>query len=80
MSTLETIQRKIVHLPPEAQEEVLEAVERIEELYTSKHPQIDLDSLRNTHPLSLIADMATDVGVVDLADRHDHYAHGKVEE
>lgn len=77
---METIQRKIVQLPPEAQEEVLEAVQRIEELYTSKNPQDVLRRPRNTHPLSLIADMATDVGVIDLADRHDYYAHGKVEE
>lgn len=32
------------------------------------------------YPLSVILKLATDVGVTDLAARHDHYAHGKLEE
>ncbi len=32
------------------------------------------------HALTLIANMAVDVGVTDLAERHDFYAHGKLED
>lgn len=32
------------------------------------------------HALTLIANMATDVGVTDLAERHDFYANGKLED
>jgi len=32
------------------------------------------------HALTMIANMATDVGVTDLAERHDFYAHGKLED
>jgi predicted DNA-binding antitoxin AbrB/MazE fold protein len=31
------------------------------------------------HPLTLIARLAVDTGVTDLAERHDTYAHGKLE-
>ena len=32
------------------------------------------------HALTLIANIAVDVGVTDLAERHDFYAHGKLED
>lgn len=32
------------------------------------------------HPLSVIGRIKVDVGVSDFADRHDFYAHGKLEE
>lgn len=32
------------------------------------------------YPLSTIRALATDMGVTDLSTRHDHYAHGKIEE
>ena len=32
------------------------------------------------YPLSVIAKLATDMGVTDLAGRHDFYAHGKIED
>jgi predicted DNA-binding antitoxin AbrB/MazE fold protein len=32
------------------------------------------------HPLTTILNLATDMGVTDLAARHDYYAHGKLEE
>lgn len=32
------------------------------------------------HALTLIANMAVDVGVTDLAERHDFYAHGTLED
>jgi hypothetical protein len=39
MNVVETIREKVFHLPPKAQEEVLEIVEQIEERYhTSENP------------------------------------------
>ncbi len=32
------------------------------------------------YPLSVLRDLATDMGVTDLAERHDYYAHGKIED
>jgi len=78
MNISETIQEKVFHLPPEAQEEVLEIVEQIEERYLIR--ESDLDSGQNAHPLRLIMDLAVDVGVTDLAERHDFYANGKTED
>ena len=81
MSTIETIQEKIQRLPSAAQEEVLEAVRQIERRYqeeTSDAEQKDAQAV--VHPLTLIAEMAVDVGVTDLAERHDYYAHGKLED
>lgn len=79
MNTLETIQEKIHHLPSEAQEEILEAIEQIEKRYkengTSARQNGEIE-----HPLTSIAKMAKDVGVSDLAERHDFYAHGKLED
>ena len=34
----------------------------------------------SVHALTLIANMAMDVGVTDLAERHDFYANGKLED
>ncbi len=74
MNVVETIRQKVIHLPPKAQEEVLEIIERIEERYQAE------DKKETAHPLTLIREMAIDVGVTDLADRHDFYAHGKLED
>lgn len=74
MNVIETIQQKVVHLPPQAQEEVLEAIEQIEERYQTATKK------KAAHPLTLIRELAIDVGVTDLADRHDFYAHGKLED
>lgn len=80
MSTIETIQKKLQHLPSAAQEEVLEAVRQIEQRYQEKAPAAEQKEAQAvTHPLTLIAQMAVDVGVTDLAERHDYYAHGKLE-
>lgn len=32
------------------------------------------------YPLSVLRNLATDMGVTDLAERHDFYAHGKLED
>lgn len=72
MNIAETIRQKVFQLPPKAQEEVLEIVEQIENRYQTKQ--------KTEHPLTLIANIATDVGVTDLAERHDFYAHGKLED
>ncbi len=79
MSTIETIQEKVHRLPPAAQQEVLEAVEQIEQRYQKAETAAEQNG-ETVHPLTLIANMAVDVGVTDLAERHDFYAHGKLED
>ena len=70
MTTVETIQQKIVQLPPQAQEEILEIVVEIAERYQDK---------QTAHPLDLLAEIRIE-GPPDLAERHDYYAHGKLED
>jgi hypothetical protein len=72
MNIVETIQQKVVQLPPQAQDEVLEMVEKIEQRYQSAD--------KKEHPLTKIAKMAKDLGVTDFAEKHDFYAHGKLED
>lgn len=72
MNVSETIQQKVNQLPPQAQQEILETIEKIESRYQN--------SQAAEHPLTLIAKMAIDMGVKDLAERHDFYAHGKLED
>ncbi len=79
MNTIETIQQKVHRLPAEAQREVLEAVEQIEHRYQTKEIPVEQKS-EAVYPLTLIANLATDAGVADLAERHDFYAHGKLED
>lgn len=74
MNVIETIQQKVVHLPPKAQAEVLEIIKQIKERYQTE------DGKDTIHPLTLIAEMAVDTVITDLADRHDFYAHGKLED
>lgn len=78
MSTSEIIQERVHRLPPAAQQEVLEAVERIEQRYKQAKAATGQND-ETVYPLTLIANMAVDVGVTDLAERHDSYAHGKLE-
>ena len=73
MSVVETIQQKVLHLPPQAQQEVLALVEQLEAGYQAKATQTI------AHPLDLLAELAIDAPP-DLAARHDFYAHGKTEE
>ena len=81
MNVVETIREKVFHLPPKAQEEVLKQVEQIEERYHISHdPSGSNGNGEGTYPLSLIADLAMDVGVTDFAERHDFYANGKLED
>jgi len=79
MNVAETIQQKIVHLPPKAQEEVLEILEQIEQRYQTKQSFVEQNG-EVVYPLTLIAEIAIDAGVTDLAERHDFYAHGKLED
>lgn len=72
MNIVETIQQKVTQLPPQAQNEVLEMVEEIEERYQAGD--------QKEHPLSKIAKLAKDLGVTDFAEKHDFYAHGKLED
>jgi len=81
MNVAETINKKVIHLPSKAQEEVLDAVARIEERYQSLAPGARANGTRSAkHPLTMIAELAVDVGVSDFAERHDFYAHGKIED
>ncbi len=80
MNTVETIQSKLIHLPPEAQEEALGAIERIEARYRSVHRRAgngDMDQSKDL--LELLSEIKIE-GPADLSERHDHYAHGKLEE
>jgi hypothetical protein len=72
MTVVETIQQKIYRLPLQAQQEVLEIVEQVENRYQTEQ--------KAEHPLTLIANIAIDMGVSDLAERHDFYCHGKLED
>ena len=72
MNIVETIQQKVIQLPPQAQNEVLEIVEKIEERCQSEN--------KKEHPLTKIAKMAKDLGVTDFAERHDFYSNGKLED
>ncbi len=38
------------------------------------------DEEKIVHPLTQIAELAIDTGITDLSERHDFYAHGKLEE
>ena len=77
MNVPETLTRKISNMPPQAQQEVLEAIEGIEEKYRSMSAEETNGTNEGKYPLDLIADLAMDVGVSDFAERHDFYAHGK---
>lgn len=80
MNTVETIQQKIVHLPPQAQEEILEIIEQIEERYQAKKPPAEKSGeIKAVHPLTLLAQIQIDAPP-DFAERHDFYAHGKLED
>ena len=70
MSVVETIQQKVLRLPLPAQQEVLAMVEQLEASYQPTAIE---------HPLTRIAKMAKDLGVTDLAARHDFYANRKLE-
>jgi len=74
MNITETIQQKVNHLPPPAQEEVLRQVEEIEERYRA-HEGSSME-----HPLILLGRIRIEGLPADFAQRHDFYAHGKLEE
>lgn len=80
MTVAETINQKIVHLPPKAQEEILEIIERIEVRYSENNNSVNKNGEDGRHVLDRIAALAMDMGVDDLAERHDYYAHGKLED
>ncbi len=73
MNVIETIQQKVLHLPPKAQEEVLEIIEQIEERYQSEGKK------EQVHALTLLAQISIDAPP-DFAEHHDFYAHGKLED
>jgi hypothetical protein len=75
MTTVETIHQKVLHLPPQAQEEVLDAVENIEQRYR--------DTAGNgegghRHILDQLSEISIE-GPSDLSSEHHRYAHGSPE-
>ena len=78
MTVAETISQKVVHLPIQDQEEVLELVEQIE-VRCLKRNRPDTTNGNSKHPLDLLAEIRID-GPPDLSERHDFYAHGKLED
>ncbi len=81
MNTVETIQQKVVHLPPQAQAEVLEAVEQIEERYHGEKLIAEQNGDEKTaHPLELLGRLPKIDAPPDFAERHDFYAHGKLDD
>ena len=62
--------RGVVNLPISAQKEILDIVKQIEERFqTNEDSQFSNGSNGSIYPLTFIADLATDVGVTDFADR-----------
>ncbi len=76
MTVAETIQQKVDHMPPQVQEEVLNAVQLIEVRYLNGK---NIGETEDRYILDILADIQID-GPSDLADRHDFYANGKLEE
>jgi hypothetical protein len=74
MNVVETIQQKVTQLPPQAQREILEIIEQIEERYQSV-----ADKNEDVHALTLLSQIRIEAPP-DFAERHDFYAHGKLEE
>lgn len=72
MNLVEIIQQKVIHLPPQVQEEVLEIIVQIEERYQTE------DKKEEVYALTLLAQIQIDAPP-DFAERHDFYAHGKLE-
>lgn len=59
---------EIQKLPMAEQRRLLDALARS----VSKQPEAEA-----AHPLTALLELATDMGVADLATNHDRYAHGK---
>ena len=78
MNVAEIISEKVVHLPISDQQEILELVENIESRRKQGKSMAPVDR-KQKHPLTVIAEMAVDMNITDFADRHDFYAHGKME-
>ena len=80
MNIAETIQSKVFHLPAQAREEILEFVEQVEGRYSSvEKTEGSNGDDSSTYPLRTIANLSFDVGISDLAERHDFYSTGKLE-
>ena len=78
MTVAETISEKVLHLPLSEQRNVLEMVKRIEIDHQNRAADAVVDK-PTRHILELLAEIRID-GPPDLADRHDFYAHGKLED
>ncbi len=78
MTVVEAISQKVVQLPPKAQEEVLDLVEHIASRYT-RIEEGSKSSVQEKHPLDKLLEISIE-GPPDLAERHDFYAHGKLED
>jgi hypothetical protein len=78
MNVAETIQEKIGHLPARDQQEVLRMVEQLEARIERRTGQEGPDD-SGRGLLDLLSDIRIQ-GPADLSERHDFYAHGKLEE
>lgn len=79
MTVTEQITTRVQHLTPRDQKEILALVERME-IREKIHSDSAATNGNLKHPLTEIADLAIDMGITDFADRHDFYAHGKIED
>jgi hypothetical protein len=79
MSAIEIIKEKLRRLPLAAQEEVLEAVRQIERRHQEKEAAEQHGAPEAAHPLTLLTQIQIDAPP-DFAERHDFYAHGKLED
>lgn len=77
MNTVKAIQEKLDRLPPAAQQEALAAIEQIERRYQAK--ETVGHNGETPYALDLLAEIRIDAPP-DLAERHDFYAHGKLED
>lgn len=73
----EAIFEKVPLLTEEQQREILEMTEKL--LNREKRPPEQLER-PDGHPLTLLGEIQIDFEHDDLAERHDFYAHGKIED
>lgn len=79
MNTIETITQKVFHLPLNAQEEVLNAIEEIEKRYATNGDSNNETAVA-AHALDLLAEIQLEDAPEDLAERHDFYANKQLED
>ncbi len=74
---INTIIQKVPMLT-EKQQRIL--LEEIETFLSGKNGDLEHTEKNQIHPLTFLSEIAVDMGVDDLAENHDFYAHRKVED